>query len=1303
MYGKKDAFVTAVAVLMAAAMVCSCFAVVPADEAVAEPDQNSNSLFGGMDIKKILEMMEQVDISLAIPVGLGIALGYVPEPVPFPTSFDSLLATDLVITGDFTVDSTTAGDYGTVYICDGANITLTGDYVISADTVMIQKSVTIDGAEDNPESAIKADQFVVGGLDLSFLLNGTYALSGEDATVTATYAKKPTEDAITISLSLTVDATSLILDDKTAESEDFIVLANDGEAKAFTAVLDNFDLTPLLDSASGVTDKATPDNLMKWIMDGMVPPTLDFSLSSASFVYQSGAIQDDTTSMNLLNIRGFAATLSLGGQTPFQLDCAADSFEYTHGTAVKENDTVVEAKSQHVLATKISVESALVDGKLEVEAVSDAVIVNILDFKKDQNRNITTVECDDLDISLIIDMPTVLDYAASVLNVIKNDGTEALTNKVLITLALESVFSSDKDSVVSVSVKMESAIVGIKKTDATDVTDYYEFSLENPDVFVHVGKKSGVVVKFDSLGFNYYKNYDEANPVVTAQASVSGFNLTVSCDVGSLNSFIEAVTSEGFTVKDLPQAIEESGLTAEAEITLNLADAMAKAENFEVGLQTLAFNLNADIAGTASLSFTVDALLANIGTDKKVNLVDFELKADMSAPEMVAFIVDISDGEYDGEMIEIDGSISLKGSISIWMTSTEGEDTVTTTLDIIGLDLSIVPGEQGNAYTAILNARNITYINNIASERVILGSTFLQIGDLAFRFDITANDLNGLITALTDTFNASVSSKEFSPELPASLSGSVKASLSVRFVMYTGFNHDSDSDVNSYTSFTMGFVNEQSQGRVKLDFDASLGLENKTLTVKATGKAFFDTGKSSEAPVFEIRTCEEVKNVYTVANRTEIADPTLVIKIDSSADMSSAMGILMLLSGISGSMNCNMTMTDVAAWAEGETAMAERPLVVNRMIVTGASAGILDIFTSGAFTSAERVEVVNGTIPSGKWSRDNLFGYDATDIVTGNSLVMNDPAIDYDEFVASSVFLNLEPVSCGDERKTIAAYEPVEVEFTVGTTEYTIEYDALLTDPDQFTYSDLVFFVAAAPQVDDPVSVGGTTSMDITTDSVSDAVIDSAAVDKLVNAANGDKTQINMTTGNDGKFSLTLDKADLDKIAGNGADFTVKAEAGSVSLDPAAMQKISAAAGSIVKLSLAQMTVDAVAQYVSVETMEKIGNAPVISINNSAGVHQLNGKMTFTVPYTQASADSQVVLYYLNTETGELEAVQTVYDPVAKTVTGTVDHMSYFAILEEMSLGPLEESIALFVIFVATMAVMGAVLVVVASNRFKYE
>ena len=227
--------------------------------------------------------------------------------------------------------------------------------------------------------------------------------------------------------------------------------------------------------------------------------------------------------------------------------------------------------------------------------------------------------------------------------------------------------------------------------------------------------------------------------------------------------------------------------------------------------------------------------------------------------------------------------------------------------------------------------------------------------------------------------------------------------------------------------------------------------------------------------------------------------------------------------------------------------------------------------------------------------------------------------------------------------------------------------------------------------------------MDITTDSVSDAVIDSAAVDKLVNAANGDKTQINMTTGNDGKFSLTLDTADLDKIAGNGADFTVKAEAGSVSLDPAAMQKISAAAGSIVKLSLAQMTVDAVAQYVSVETMEKIGNAPVISINNSAGVHQLNGKMTFTVPYTQASADSQVVLYYLNTETGELEAVQTVYDPVAKTVTGTVDHMSYFTILEEMSLGPLEESIALFVIFVASMAVMGAVLVVVASSRFKYE
>ena len=1300
MHKNNRALITAVAVFMAAVMVCSCFAVVESDDASADKMENRNyEIFSGIDIAKIIKAIEQLDMSMLVPNGVSLALGQLPEPVEFPTGLDPVNPPEdsLVISGDFSLSQDAT--YTNVYICDEANIRLCEDYTITADAVFIQHKVTIDKESDGAKSAIKSDKFVVGGLDLSSVLSGTYALSADDATITASYTNEPFSDPTVFGLSLAVDATELTF---TGEDGTTVTLANNEEAKAkaLSIVLDNFDLSPMLESIP--EGKATIENLVSWINGGMVPPKLDLRLSTGFFKYESNTEDSDSIATNVLNLDNLSATLSLGGQYPFEMKVVADAFEFRHTSGVKENDTYTEFNFWRVAAEKISAESELIDGDLHINIASDTVDINVMETTLDVDKNVIVIQFKKVDISLIIDMPTVLDYAASVLNVIKNDGTEALTKKVLITLALESVFSSDKDSVVSVSVKMESAIVGIKKTDATDVTDYYEFSLENPDVFVHVGKKSGIVVKFDSFGFKYYKDYNEVNPVVTSKASVSGFDFAVSCDITGLNSFIEIVTAEGFTVKDLPDAIAESGLTAEAEITLNIADAMVESEQFRVDLQTLAFDLKADIAGTASLSFTVEFLKAKSGEDKMATLVDFELKASLSAPEMVAFIVDISDGEYDGEMIEIDGSISLKGSISIRMTSTEGEDTVTTTLDIIGLDLSIVPGEQGNAYTAILNARNITYINNIASERVILGSTFLQIGDLAFRFDITANDLNGLITALTDTFNASVASKEFSPELPASLSGSVKASLSARSVMYTGFNHDSDSNVDASNTFVIGFANEQSQNRVKLDFDASIGLENKTLTVKATGKAFFDVADSSDAPAFEIRTYEEVKNVYTVANRTEIADPTLVIKIDSSADMSSAMGILMLLSGISGSMNCNMTMTDVAAWAEGETAMAERPLVVNRMIVTGASAGILDIFTSGAFTSAERVEVVNGTIPSGKWSRDNLFGYAAADIVTGDSLVMNDPAIDYDEFVASSVFLNLEPVSCGDERKTIAAYEPVEVKFTVGTTEYTIEYDALLTDPDQFTYSDLVFFVAAAPQVDDPVSAGGTTSMDITTDSVSDAVIDSASVDKLVNAANGDKTQINMTTGNDGKFSLTLDKADLDKIAGNGADFTVKAEAGSVSLDPAAMQKISAAAGSIVKLSLAQMTVDAVAQYVSVETMEKIGNAPVISINNSAGVHQLNGKMTFTVPYTQASADSQVVLYYLNTETGELEAVQTVYDPVAKTVTGTVDHMSYFTILEETSLGPVE-SIALFVIFVATMAVMGAVLVVVASSRFKYE
>ena len=57
MHRKNSALMTAVAVFMAAAMVCSCFAVVPADEIAAEPEKNDPSLFGGFDILSKLEAL----------------------------------------------------------------------------------------------------------------------------------------------------------------------------------------------------------------------------------------------------------------------------------------------------------------------------------------------------------------------------------------------------------------------------------------------------------------------------------------------------------------------------------------------------------------------------------------------------------------------------------------------------------------------------------------------------------------------------------------------------------------------------------------------------------------------------------------------------------------------------------------------------------------------------------------------------------------------------------------------------------------------------------------------------------------------------------------------------------------------------------------------------------------------------------------------------------------------------------------------------------------------------------------------
>ena len=235
MHKNNSALITAVAVFMAAAMVCSCFAVVESDDASADKMENRNyEIFGGIDVSALIEGMSEVEISSLGPmVSLMIGLA-APSPQEFPTDLDPAALPDgaLVVSGPFSVDDTTEGDYTTVYVCDGAEITLCGDSTITAKRVVFQGTASID-REESSTSAIVSEAFTIGGLPLDMIL-GTdkFALSGENASISGSYSLDTENIAIALSLDIKADQFTM----SKADGTDF-VFANHGENKALSVSL----------------------------------------------------------------------------------------------------------------------------------------------------------------------------------------------------------------------------------------------------------------------------------------------------------------------------------------------------------------------------------------------------------------------------------------------------------------------------------------------------------------------------------------------------------------------------------------------------------------------------------------------------------------------------------------------------------------------------------------------------------------------------------------------------------------------------------------------------------------------------------------------------------------------------------------------------------------------------------------------------------------------------------------------------------------------------------------------------------
>ncbi len=178
-------------------------------------------------------------------------------------------------------------------------------------------------------------------------------------------------------------------------------------------------------------------------------------------------------------------------------------------------------------------------------------------------------------------------------------------------------------------------------------------------------------------------------------------------------------------------------------------------------------------------------------------------------------------------------------------------------------------------------------------------------------------------------------------------------------------------------------------------------------------------------------------------------------------------------------------------------------------------------------------------------------------------------------------------------------------------------------------------------------------------------VVEAKIIDSIADTITEGKTaRLNVRTADNG-MNLTLDTAAVKNlVAKNAAMELASNNGGRLTIDASALKTLSDAASASLNLTVDAVSTEEVKAQVSAELAGSVEGKVVFSITNNAGVHELNGNMTFVLPYEQKDASKTVRVLYLNTETNALEEVDCTYDATAKTVTGTVDHMSLFAIDE---------------------------------------
>lgn len=212
------------------------------------------------------------------------------------------------------------------------------------------------------------------------------------------------------------------------------------------------------------------------------------------------------------------------------------------------------------------------------------------------------------------------------------------------------------------------------------------------------------------------------------------------------------------------------------------------------------------------------------------------------------------------------------------------------------------------------------------------------------------------------------------------------------------------------------------------------------------------------------------------------------------------------------------------------------------------------------------------------------------------------------------------------------------------------------------------------PPTETVITVKPTVSDETLNATVSDKTLESA-IDKAVNEAkkngtqsNGVKVEIKLDTKNTtaNNISVNLPKIKIDDLVkANVKEITISSEVVNISLNLETLKEMQKQIGVYVNVSAKKVenkTLSAAAKSI-------VGNRPVydFAIKGTNGKKLTNfgkGKISVSIPYELDAKENpaNIIAYYIDSTGKVQEMANSVYDPVAKTLSFVTDHFSKFAV-----------------------------------------